>query len=264
MAYHSSRVGAQRNFDVDIPEFLRRGVYRQPVKVLFLLISLGASFGFIAVVAMIAHASWFRLPSAVEEHEYVSFVRRTVEGFEQMSRSDFQKLAELVPEIDWFYVSPAKVEMSTPFGSSVIDVHSVSRSFFDVLGVDPAIGVLRATVDGPAVVLSYSLWHERYGSRTDAVGDQLHVRGRLPIPIIGVAPQGFGGIVAARSADAWILGTSPGVDARDEMYMRYPGANVFAAVPASVGFADPAAALDGLLSAFRFDTQGVEMGTRKE
>ena len=68
---------------------------RRPAKLLFLLVSLGASFGFIAVVAMIAHASWFRLPSAVEHREYVSFARQTVDGFERMSRADFECVGDL-------------------------------------------------------------------------------------------------------------------------------------------------------------------------
>ena len=248
-----------------MPHSFLRQVRGRPVKLLFLLVSLGASFGFVAVVALIAHATWFRLPSAVAEQEYVSFARRTAEGFERISLGDFEKLRELVPDLEWFHVGTSRAEISTPGGSTVLDVHSVSREFFEVLGVDPAVGTLRAFGDGPAAVLGHSLWREMYGSRTDVVDDLLPVRGGLlPVPIVGVAPPGFGGIVAARSADVWVFGSAFGVDARDEMRMRYPGANVFAAVPAALGFADPVASLGTLLSAFRFDTRGVEVATRTD
>ena len=51
---------------------IRRVARRRPARLIYLLMSLGASFGFVAVVAAVAYASWFRLPAGVADGEYVS------------------------------------------------------------------------------------------------------------------------------------------------------------------------------------------------
>ena len=52
-----------------------RMAHRRPAKLAYLLLSLGLSFGFVAVVAAVAHASWFRLPAGVADRDYVSLGR---------------------------------------------------------------------------------------------------------------------------------------------------------------------------------------------
>ncbi|MCY4012648.1 MAG: hypothetical protein OXG82_08040 [Gammaproteobacteria bacterium] len=53
---------------------------RRPVNLLYFVGSLGLSFGFIAAVIAIAHASWFRLPGGVGDQGYVTVLRGTAAG----------------------------------------------------------------------------------------------------------------------------------------------------------------------------------------
>lgn len=71
----------------------------------------------------------------------------------------------------------------------------VSAQFFDVLGVQPAIGrAFSATEDtagGPdAVILSFDLWQRMLQGRSDAVGQVVSLGG-TPHEVIGIMPEGF-------------------------------------------------------------------------
>ncbi len=91
----------------------------------------------------------------------------------------------------------------------------VSGGFFQVLGVDSAIGRLFTTTeDGtptPVVVLSDSYWRRRFGGRPDAVGRTLTL-GKTTVTIIGVAPVGFIGETSGQQPDVWLpLKLQPGL-----------------------------------------------------
>lgn len=76
----------------------------------------------------------------------------------------------------------------------------VSGSYFDVLGVQPALGRLIGPQDEPrtgesaVVVLSHDYWQSRYGGDPSAIGRSLTVNGQR-LMVIGVAPEGFRGTV---------------------------------------------------------------------
>src|SRR4029077_8883404 len=86
----------------------------------------------------------------------------------------------------------------------------VSGNYFDVLGVKPYRG-RPFTADGkkklggnPEVVLSYSLWARRFGSDDKFIGQTITLNG-TPYTVVGVAPQGFKGIVSLGRPDLlWI------------------------------------------------------------
>lgn len=74
---------------------------------------------------------------------------------------------------------------------------AVSGNFFDVLGVQPALG--RAflpeedRVGGDAVVvLSHEAWTEQFGADTSLVGRQIRLTGQS-FTVVGIAPEGFNG-----------------------------------------------------------------------
>ena len=73
----------------------------------------------------------------------------------------------------------------------------VSGNFFRTLGVQPWIGRLLTDEDDktgapPVAVMSYRIWHEKYGSDSSVVGAGYEINGRL-FTIIGVAAPGFFG-----------------------------------------------------------------------
>jgi predicted permease len=74
----------------------------------------------------------------------------------------------------------------------------VSGSYFDVLGVKPALGRLIGPQDepgldeSPVVVLSHAYWQSRLGGDPGVLGTTLTVNNRA-LTVIGVAPEGFTG-----------------------------------------------------------------------
>src|SRR3954468_21024261 len=73
----------------------------------------------------------------------------------------------------------------------------VSGNFFRTLGVQPWIGRLFTDEDDkqgapPVAVLSYRIWHDKYGSDPSVVGAGYQINGH-PFTVIGVAPPGFFG-----------------------------------------------------------------------
>jgi predicted permease len=73
----------------------------------------------------------------------------------------------------------------------------VSGNFFRTLGVQPWIGRLLTDADDqegapPVAVMSYRIWHDKYGSDPSVVGAGYQINGR-PFTVIGVAAPGFFG-----------------------------------------------------------------------
>src|SRR5262245_7575430 len=71
----------------------------------------------------------------------------------------------------------------------------VTADFFHVMGVSPAMGrVISPEEDvrgNPGtVVLSYGLFNQRYGGRSEVLGQKIIVNG-VPLEVVGVMPQDF-------------------------------------------------------------------------
>ncbi len=86
----------------------------------------------------------------------------------------------------------------------------VSANYFDLLGLRPAMGRFflpdEDTKPGGnnLVVLSYSLWTNKFGSDRDVVGKILNLNA-TPYTVIGVAPRGFKGLFTFGNAEElWI------------------------------------------------------------
>jgi predicted permease len=73
----------------------------------------------------------------------------------------------------------------------------VSGNFFRTLGVQPWMGRLMTDADDlegapPVAVMSYRIWHEKYGADASVLGAAYLINGH-PFTVIGVAPPGFFG-----------------------------------------------------------------------
>jgi predicted permease len=83
---------------------------------------------------------------------------------------------------------------------------AVSGTFFDVVGVEPAIGRLigpdddRRGVSEPVAVLEYHYWQSAFGGRRDVIGQTIPLDGK-PFTIVGVTEQGFFGTSVGRRYD---------------------------------------------------------------
>jgi len=83
-----------------------------------------------------------------------------------------------------------------------------SGSFFETLGVQPALGRLFQPSDdcrgcASTVVLSYSFWQSHFGGDPGVLGRDLPLDSH-PFQIIGVAPPGFSGVDTGESFDVAI------------------------------------------------------------
>jgi putative ABC transport system permease protein len=82
----------------------------------------------------------------------------------------------------------------------------VTGNFFEVLGLQPALGRLLTPDDdgvpgrNPVVVLAYNYWSGALGSNPAVLNDTILMNGH-PMLVVGVAPAEFRGLVAGQSPD---------------------------------------------------------------
>ena len=240
---------------------------RRPINLLYFVGSLGLSFGFIAAVIAIAHASWFRLPDGVGDQGYVTVLRGTAAGLQLMSRQDYEAVAARVPEIRWLFAGGAMhggpVEVTGPSDETQpLYLHVVSAGFFDVLGVRPALGALSVEHDRPALVLSDASWRRLFG-RDDVVGTMLQVADGPALPVIGIAAPDFAGVMADEP-DAWVMNPPLALslsdfaadadpEAQREIARRTPNVAVFGAVADRRDLDSTMAEARARLADYRFD-----------
>jgi predicted permease len=95
----------------------------------------------------------------------------------------------------------------------------VSGNFFRTFGIQPWIGRLMTDSDDregapPVAVMSYRIWHEKYGADPSVAGASYQINGH-PFTVIGVAPPGFYGAKLSGwgMPDFWLpLTTEPWLD----------------------------------------------------
>ncbi len=82
----------------------------------------------------------------------------------------------------------------------------VTGNYFDVLGVKPALGRLITQADDrtpgahPVAVLGYGFWKRRFGQDPSVLNQQVTINGH-PMTIVGVAQEGFSGLILGESPD---------------------------------------------------------------
>ena len=85
----------------------------------------------------------------------------------------------------------------------------MSADYFRMLGIRPALGRFftpaeDSVPDRDAVaVIGYELWQRRFGGEARVLGESIAINGRA-FTIIGVAPEGFDGVVPGFGNDLWI------------------------------------------------------------
>ena len=101
------------------------------------------------------------------------------------------------------------VALSTGAESRPAAAEIVSGTYFEVLGVRPALGRVLTPDDdrvagaSPVVVLSHDFWETRLGSAPDVVGRKVLVNTH-PMTVVGVAAAGFRGIDVGEVPSIWI------------------------------------------------------------
>ncbi len=79
----------------------------------------------------------------------------------------------------------------------------VSENYFSALGVPALHGRTFAPRDTAVAVLSYDAWQRRFDGAPDIIGQTVKLHG-VPITVIGVTAERFGGTTPPSSADFWL------------------------------------------------------------
>jgi predicted permease len=107
----------------------------------------------------------------------------------------------------------------------------VSGNYFEVLGVQPAVGRLitpdddRVAGAGTVAVLSYDYWQSRFSGRPDIVGQTVRINNH-PMTVIGVSQEGFHGLDLGSNPQVMVPITmkkqmTPGFDALEDRRTRW-------------------------------------------
>ena len=90
-----------------------------------------------------------------------------------------------------------------------IFVEFATGNYFDVLGLEPAIGRFFLDEEDetpgshPVAVLSHGLWGRRFGSDPKVLGTTVELNGH-PFTVVGVAPEGYKGVAVLFGPDLWV------------------------------------------------------------
>jgi predicted permease len=122
----------------------------------------------------------------------------TYAEFEQL-RAQAQGFAGMMASESSLGRVPVRIEGGEP---EEAQSRMVSRDYFQVLGVHPAMGRTLDPAPEPVAVISHSYWRRRFGGKEDAIGKRIQIR-RATLTIAGVAPADFFGETAGQSPDIW-------------------------------------------------------------
>ncbi|HEY6371009.1 MAG TPA: ABC transporter permease [Candidatus Sulfotelmatobacter sp.] len=108
-------------------------------------------------------------------------------------------------------IATDKVEVGVQWRNQpeLVDGELVSGNYFDVLGIQPAVGRFFVASDdlvpdaNPVVVLSFSYWQRRFGEDPRVVNQSIQINGR-PFTILGVGPPGFHSVVMGDTPDLFV------------------------------------------------------------
>ena len=135
------------------------------------------------------------------------------------SFATFDQIRQHIPTFDGAlaWAGPGRFTLSDQSNPQAVDGIFVSDDFFATLGVHMLLGRGFTPADdargggsaGPAVVISYGLWQQRYGGAASVIGTPVVVE-RAPATIVGVTPPAFFGIEVGRTFEiALPLHTQP-------------------------------------------------------
>lgn len=121
--------------------------------------------------------------------------------------ADFREQSETLSDLMGY--SNFFANLSIDGSSELVVGEIVTESYFSLLGVRPAIGrgfspeEYAAAGAFPVAVLSHPFWQTRFGADPGILGRTFRMNG-IVYTVVGVAPEGFGGMFPAVSAQMWI------------------------------------------------------------
>jgi len=115
---------------------------------------------------------------------------------------DFQKSGAPFSEV--FARRTMQLSLSVDNSTELVEGEVVSGSYFNALGVGPALGRVLGPEDDkvwkghPVAVLSYEYWQRRFAGARDVIGKKVLIN-NYPMTVVGVSAKGFEGMDPART-----------------------------------------------------------------
>lgn len=189
-----------------------RSLLRAPGFTAVAVVTIALGIGVNSTIFSLVNAVLFRPLPVESPEELVDIYGRSVTSSDHGTHSypnfvDYREQTETLSGVMAFTNFFANLSIA---GSSELVIGEiVSRDYFRVLGVQPAIGrafvadEFAAVGASPVTILSHPFWESRFGADPDVVGETLRLNG-VVYTVIGVAPEGFGGMFPAVTAQMWI------------------------------------------------------------
>jgi predicted permease len=189
-----------------------RGLRRSPGFTIVAIVTLALGIGVNATIFSVVNSVLLRPLPVERPDELVNIYGRATESTSHDAisypnyldyRAQTQTLDGLIAHTNFF------ANLSVDGSSELVIGEVVSDNYFDVLGVRPAIGreftrdEFAAPGVAPVAILSHSFWQSRFGGDADITRRTVRLNGTV-YSIIGVAPEKFGGMFPAVTAQMWI------------------------------------------------------------
>src|SRR5271165_509994 len=176
------------------------------------IITLALGIGANASVFSLVNAVVFRPFGVERQDELVFFNTHTAKNeFPAISYPDYKDYRDrntVLSGLALYRIAPVSMSQGNSKNSRVWG-YLASGNYFDMLGVNPALGRLLhpaddVTRDGhPLAVISYSCWRGRFAADPEIAGKKVKLNG-LDYTIVGVAPAGFVGTELIYTPEIWV------------------------------------------------------------
>jgi predicted permease len=199
-----------------------RGLFKAPGFTLVAMLSLALGIGANTAIFTLLNAVMFRSLPVPEPQQLLLFGKGSWRGstggmpnnsWQLFSYPFYRGFAEQTTSFSGV-AAVSSIQMGSHLsvnGGAVESTHIdlVSGSYFNVLGVTPAMGRVigesddRTAGSGQVAVASYGWFQRHFQGDPSAIGQTLHIQGH-DYTIVGVAQAGFTGLEASEPADLWI------------------------------------------------------------
>lgn len=185
-----------------------RGIRRNAGLATAVVLSFALGIGGTTAIFSVVQAVLLR-PLAYPRSDQLFQVRVWWKDFSaSLSPADFFALREqsgATGRVGAYYLPDSGFALATPAGPEVVEGGFITPELPQVLGVTPIVGGgLSSERRSREVLISESLWRERFGARSNTVGDTLTLDGEA-FAIVGVMPAGFN-LPGRRNERVWVRG----------------------------------------------------------
>src|SRR5215831_9804850 len=210
-----------------------RGFRARPGFTAAVVVTLGLGIGANAAIFGIIDRVMLRPPAYLRDPSAVSrlYLTSTFRGEEISSRgTEYKTYLDIKGASTTWSQIAAFQDREVPVGfgveTSEMMVGVASAAYFDFFDARPVLGrFYTAREDSlpngePVAVLSYAYWQTQFGGRVDALGAKIKVD-RAVYTVIGIAPEGFGGIWDRRPPVIFVPITAYAASVHADYYQNY-------------------------------------------